>query len=238
MVALLGAVQKAASQTGPGISNQIGGALNIIGSFFQNHLSIRDVDGVDDAVVFNTVDSETLNFLVQVTEKPVADKGSAVDYVSRVATPYVLTGVLSNRTVDLAEDPAEFITQHIASLVPDVAAVVNVAASVAGKFFDLGLDEIDRKIRTLHKWQLNATVVEVLGGRLDAQKLTPLDELLTFLIIGIEPTNDLTTGDNVGFTLTLKNFLNIQDPVGGILKGSKITDTITGALNLPNPFPF
>jgi len=238
-MALFGAVQKAASQTGPGISNQIGGSLQLISSFFQNHLSIRDIEGRDDAIVFNTVDSEALNMVVQVSEKPVADAGAAVDYVSRISSAYTLTGIISNRTVDLAEDPAEFVTQHIASLVPDVAGVVNTVASAAGKFFDLGLDEIDRKFRTLRKWQLNATIVDILGDpRLDLKNFTPIDETISYLITSLSPVNDLSTGDTVGFTISLQEFLNLQESKGGIALGGKLTNTITGALNLPNPFPF
>ena len=37
-------------------------------------------------------------------------------------------------------------------------------------------------------------------------------------------------------TLILKEFLNIQVPITGSNRGSKLTDTITGALDLPNPF--
>lgn len=227
-MALLGAINK--------VSGLVGTSLKLADTLFQKQVSIQNATDKDDVIVLNVIESETLTLSVVITDKPVADLGSASDYISRVSPPYELTGQISNRNLDLGDDPAEFLTQHVASLVPDVFNAINSAASLAGNFFDLGQDEIDRKLKTLQKWMLNGIAVTVLGARLDAAKLTPLNETFNFLIQDIIPVSNLDNGDNVGFTLRLKNLLNIQEPVSGTKKGSKLTDTITGALNLPNPF--
>ena len=227
-MALLGSINK--------ISGLIGTGLTVIDSLFQKQVTIRNVDDEDDTVVLNVTDSEQLEFLVNITEKPVANLGAATDYVSRTATPLTLTGQISNRTLDLGQDPFEYLIEHAAGIIPGIANVLNVGVSLASEFFDLGRDEIDRKMSTLLKWQLNAVVVEILGLRLDANKITPLPETFNFLIEQFTPLTNLDAGDNVEFTLVLKNFLHIQEPVSSVKRGSSLTDKITGALNVPNPF--
>ena len=227
-MALFGAINK--------VSGLVGTSIGLVDTLFQKQVSIQNKDDKDDVVVLNVTESETMTLSVNITEKPVADLGAASDYTSRTSTPFELTGQISNRTLDLGDDPAEFLTQHVASIVPGVFNAFNAAASLAGNFFDLGKDEIDKKISTLMKWQLNATVVKVLGARLDATKFTPLPETFNYLIQEITPVASTESGDNVNFTIRLKNLLNIQEPTVGTKKGSKLTDTIAGALNIPNPF--
>ncbi len=227
-MALLGSVNK--------VSGLIGTGIALVDTLFQNQVTLQPENDSDDAVVLNVVESEDMKLKVRLTEKPVANRGAALDYISRLSTPLILTGQISNRSLDLGEDPAEFLTQNVLSLVPGIGNALNAAASLASNFFDLGKDEIDRKLATLHKWMLNGTILEVINARLDARKFTPLPETFTYLIEEINPVSSLSNGDNVGLKLILKNFLNIQEPTEGTLKGSKLTDTITGALNLPNPF--
>jgi len=234
-MALLGAISK--------ISSNIGQGLQLIDSLFQDQITISAASGEDDTIFLNVVESTNLNFAVAISEKPVADLGASSDYISRQSTPLVLTGQISNRSLNLGADPVEFLVQHAASLVPGAGAVLGAAAglagtinSLAGDFFDLGRDEIDKKISTLLKWELNAEVVEVLGLRLDATKLTPLPESFNYLIESIDLTHSKESGDNVNLTITLKNLLNIQRPRTGSRKGGRFTDILAGALNVPNPF--
>lgn len=227
-MALLGSVNKVAGLLGTGLS--------ILDTLFQKQVKILPVDKSDDAVVLNVVEQEDMILRVNITSQPVANSGAASDYISREATPLTLTGQISNRSLDLAQDPAEFLTQNVLGLVPGVGNALNAAASLASNFFDLGKDEIDRKIALLFKWQLNATLVKVDRPRLDGQKFTPLSETFNYLIQEINPISSLEHGDNVGFTIKLLQFLNIQESTEGNKKGSKLTNLITGALNLPNPF--
>ena len=227
-MALLGSINK--------VSGLIGTGLAIVDSLFQKQVTITPFETEDDSIVINVVENEDIKLRVNISEKPVADKGATTDYISRVATPLILTGQISNRSLDLGSDPVEFLTQNALSLVPGVGNALNAAASLASNFFDLGRDEIDRKIAALYKWQLEGVVVEVINARLDARKWTPLAETFNYLITEIAPVSNLTNGDNVGLSITLQQFLNIQEPTTGNLKGSKLTDAITGALNLPNPF--
>lgn len=234
-MALLGAISK--------VSSSIGQGLQLIDSLFQNQITISAASGDDDTIFLNVVESSQLDFVVKITEKPVADLGAASDYISRQSTPLVLSGQISNRSLNLGADPVEFLLQHAASFVPEIGSVLNAAAGVAGTvasfagdFFDLGRDEIDKKLSTLVKWQLNAEVVEVLGLRLDAAKITPLPESFNFLIESINSTHSKETGDNVDINITFKNLLNIQKVQIGNRRGGRFTDVLAGALNVSNPF--
>jgi hypothetical protein len=227
-MALLGSINK--------VSGLIGTGIAIVDSLFQKQVIITPAESEDDNIVINVVENEDIRLSVDITEKPVADKGATTDYISRKSTPLVLTGQISNRSLDLGSDPVEFLTQNALSLVPGVGNALNAAASLASNFFDLGRDEIDRKIASLYKWQLEGTVVEVINARLDVRKWTPIAETFNYLIEEIAPASNLSNGDNIGISITLKHFLNIQEPTTGTQKGSKLTNAIAGALNLPNPF--
>lgn len=228
-MALIGSINK--------VSKEIGDVIDIADSLFQKQVILESIDTEDtDTVVLVVTESQNLDMSVEITEKPVADAGAASDYISRLSVPLELKAVLSNRNLDLAGDPFEAITQRVAGVFPGVFSVINSVASIAGDFFDLGKDEIDRSLATLRRWQVNATLIRVKGLRLDLAKYSPLQESVNYLIQSIPATFSKESGDNVDITLTLKEFLNIQAPLTGSKNGSKLTDIITGALDVPNPF--
>ena len=228
-MALIGSINK--------VSKEIGSVIDLAGSLFQKQVILESVEKEDtDTVTLIVTESQTLEMGVEITEKPVADAGAAPDYISRLSVPLELQAVLSNRNLDLAGDPFEAITQRVAGIFPGVFSVINSVASIAGDFFDLGKDEIDRSLATLRRWQLNAALINVKGLRLDLAKYSPLSERVNYLIQSIPPVFSKEGGDNVELTLILREFLVIQEPATGSKKGSKLTDTITGALDVPNPF--
>lgn len=189
----------------------------------------------DNIVFLNVTENEELTYRVVLSEKPVADIGAAIDYISRESTPLVLTSILSVRNFDVRSDPAEFLGQIVGSFSPVVSNVINETASFASNFFDLGADEIDKKISALRFWQLNAVVVEILGVRLDARRHLTTGDTFNYLIEEISLTYDESFGDNIGLTLSCKNLLNIQDEQT-TKRGSKIGEIIQGSLSLANPF--
>lgn len=238
-MALLGAINTASSQIGEGLS--------LVDSLFQQQVTIRSVEEsvsrfgtafkTDDIVLLNIVKNQELDFVVEISEKPVADLGGAVDYISRTPTPLVLDAIISNRNLDLLQDPTEFILQHAGAFIPELLNVINQSSSIAGQFFDLGQDEIDKKIATLVQWQNDVVPVEVLGLRLDAQKLTALKGQFTFFIERITATVSKETGDNVGVVIQLKNLLNVTQAVVEIIKGAKLSEVSSGTLpDASNPF--
>lgn len=222
-MSLLGSVTKVASA--------VGSAAALADTLFQNQIVIRDKNNTDNQVVLNVTDSEDLTLTVEITEKPVANLGGAIDYISRTSTPLVLTGQISNRSLDLGKDPAEFLAQQAGKFAPEIVGAVNAGVSLASNFFDLGADEIDKKLQTLNKWQNNATFVEIVGLRLDMAKINNL-ESFNFLIQEIKGVSDLQNGDNVGITIVFKNLLGIQNPTAGTKKGSKLQELGLAALNL------
>jgi hypothetical protein len=113
-------------------------------------VSIEDIDG-EDIVYLNVTEAENLNLVVNITEHPVADLGGIVDYVSRTSIPLTLSGVITNRNLDLRRDPVGAVLSRAAAFAPAVFNAVDSAASVAGKFFDLGADEKIRKLQVLSK---------------------------------------------------------------------------------------
>lgn len=238
-MALLGAINTASSQIGEGLS--------LVDSLFQQQVTIRSVEEsvskfgtafkTDDIVLLNVVNNQELDFVVEISEKPVADLGGAVDYISRTSTPLILDAIISNRNVDLLQDPTEFILQHAGAFIPELLNVLNQSNSIMGRFFDLGQDEIDKKIATLVQWQNDVIPVEVLGLRLDAQKLTALKGQFTFFIERITVTVSKETGDNVGAVIQLKNLLNVTDVGIETIKGARLSEAASGILpNASNPF--
>lgn len=238
-MALLGAINTASSQIGEGLA--------LTDALFQKQITIRSAEtGVsrfgtvfnpDDIVLLNVVNEQELDFVVEISEKPVADLGGAVDYISRTSTPLSLTGIISNRNVDLLQDPTEFIVQHAGSFLPELFNVLNQSSSIAGQFFDLGQDEIDKKITTLLRWELDAVPVEILGLRLDAKKFSSISKQFTFFIERITVNVDKETGDNVGISLVFKNLLNVAESAVGIIKGAKLSEVSVGTLpDESNPF--
>lgn len=190
---------------------------------------------IDNTVFLNVTETEELNYKVAISEKPVADLGAVVDYVSRESTPLVLTSVLSIRNFDIRSDPVEFLTEVAGNFSTDLSNVLDESQSAASSLFDLGADEIDKKISVLRIWQLNATIVQVLGGRLDARRHLTFGDSFNYLIEELSLSYDESFGDNIGLTLTLKNLLNIQ-PEQGIRRGGRLGETIQGALAVSNPF--
>ena len=190
----------------------------------------------EDQIVFLSVtEVEELTYRTAITEKPVADLGGAFDYISRESTPLNLTTIFSNRSFDIRSDPVEFLTGLAGSFAPEVANVIDQQASFASNFFDLGADEIDKKIRTLRFWQLNAIPVEVLGAKLDASNHLTAGDSFNYLIEEISLVYDESFGDNVGANITLKNLLNIQGQQSQ-RQGGRLGEVINTVLTLANPF--
>ena len=161
-MALLGAINN--------VGREIGDSIGTITSLFQSQVIIQDINKRDD-VLLNVTEEENYTMEAEITEKPVADLGSATDYIDRKSNVLTLTGVISNRTINLGADPVEAVVQRAAGLfAPGLVTALNAAASAASLFFDLGKDEIDNKLNKLNEWRMNAIPVRVVGARLDPQK--------------------------------------------------------------------
>lgn len=212
----------------------VGSVLDVVGQLTQKQISIQDVAG-EDVVYLNVTDSEGLDLSVNITEHPVADIGGVADYVSRNSHALTLACVISNRNLDLRRDPIGAALSRAAALAPAVFAAVNTAASVAGNFFDLGADEMTRKLQTLYGWEKGAKLVKVLGLRLDLQKISKQEADVFYLIQNIAPTTDASLGDAIGLTITLKNMLFIDGPKFGGLQG--VRGFLEKFISIPkNPF--
>ncbi|MCH7928815.1 MAG: hypothetical protein IID03_12680 [Candidatus Dadabacteria bacterium] len=176
--------------------------------------SLTNPFAVSDSEIFlNITEVEELTYKVVITEKPVGDIGAASDYISRESTPLILTSLISNRSFNVLNDPVQALTDIANSFAPAVAAGIETGKSIAGKFIDLGADEIDLKIRNLRAWQLKGEIVQVLGVRLDPFNHMTKNDTFNFLIEEIALTYDKSFGDSVGLTITMKNLLNLDDGV-------------------------
>lgn len=213
----------------------VGSALSIVDQLIQSQVSVTDIEG-RDVVYLNVTESEQLDLSVDVTEHPVADLGGVVDYVSRRSVPLTIAAVITNRNYDLRRDPVGALLSRAAAFAPQVFAAVNTAASVAGKFFDLGTDENTRKLQVLHKWQRFQTLLKVNGLKVDYQKIANNKQDVYYILQNVTPVSDPSYGgDGLGLQLTFKNMLYINGQQGGGLQGLK--GFIERFISIPrNPF--
>jgi hypothetical protein len=217
-------------------AGSFGDALNLADSLFQNQVSIQDKDEKDQ-IYLNVTESVMLTLQTIINEQPVADQGGVVDYVSRTSTPLVITGILSNRNLDLRRDPLGIVASHAAAYAPAVFGAIKAAVSVGSKFFDLGKDEIDKKITTLAKWQNDVVLVKVKGAKIDLKKYSDSGDEVYYLIDNISVSTSVENGDAVAVSISLKNLLALGESDGGAVQGSSLLGKLGGALkSLANPF--
>lgn len=238
-MSVLAQVDKAASLAGS--------AFKVADTLFQNQVAIEEAEGTisPESVIINATIQETLDLSVDITDKPIApitsgtSGGSAIDYINRRPVTLVLTGVLSNRSLDLITDPVGTLTQAAGSLAPGVFSAIQQGADLAAKFFDLGRDEIDKKLQLLYKWQVSGIEVFVTGVRLDINQLSS-DREFVYVIKSITPQSGLDTGDGVGVTITLESLLGSSRQKSVLQKGNSIVDTAAAGLQFAagkvNPF--
>lgn len=218
---------------GVGAGGGIGATLSMLNSLFQKQISITDEKG-EDTVYINVAESENLKIDMNITEHPVADSGAAVDYVAGTSTPFVIQGIISNRNLDMRRDPLGALAGRAAAYAPGAFAAVKAGVSLASKFVDLGEDEITRKLRILNQWARNATLVRVLGAKIDYQKISGSNSTIYFLVNNIEASTGPQSGDGIEYNITLRQFVTVggSEATGG--QGSRLLKQI--ASTVLNPF--
>jgi len=227
-----------------GSAGSVGQAIQLADSLFQSQVTIkeatpggiagllRDLNPFGDTVYLNTTESEDLDIVMEISEHPVGDAGSIQDYASNTSTPFILTGVVTNRNLDLRADPVGAIAARASAYAPNAFAAIKSGVSAASKFFDLGEDEITRKFRLLTKWATNATPVKITGAKFNLGKIIDADT--TFMIKNIKALSNAEFGDSAGFQLTFVNLLTLGEPPKGSGTGLKILKRVASVVL--NPF--
>lgn len=219
-------------------AGSVGQAIQLADSLFQAQVTIKeasaskvsDLNPFGDTVYLNTTESEDLDIVMDISEHPVGDAGAIADYASNTSTPFILTGVISNRNLDMKADPVGAIASRASAFAPNAFAAVKAGVSAASKFFDLGEDEITRKIRLLNKWATNATPVKITGAKFSLSKIVDAD--VTFMIKNIKALSNAELGDAAGFQLTFVNLLTLGEQSGGPSTGIKLLKRVASvALN-------
>lgn len=228
------------------ISSVLGNALSFANSFTQPQVSITEKPPIPgfkfsvpvvgkNTVIVEVTETEDMTLGVNITDKPVADLGASIDYISRRPPEFTIRGVLSNRNLNVASDPVGFAMQQAAGAAPQVTSAINQAATLGGKFIDLGGDEIDNKIKQFHIWMNNAVFVYPLGVRLNINNWIQDSDLINWLIKDVRVSHSLETGDGVGIELDFYGLIGISDnrltSHGGILQDVKRFTRSLGGLN-------
>lgn len=214
-----------------------GEGLNLISALFQNQITIKDPK-TGEKVYIEAVESEETNLSVNITEHPITDQGSAIDYISRNSTPMTLTGFISNRNLDFRVDPIGLAASFGGSYIPAVTGALAAGVSLAKTLgIDLGKDAIDKKLETLNKWMLSGTFVDVLGMKINAKKFTSEAADYRYLIESIHPMSNTDTGDGAGIQIAFKHVIAVTT-TGGKKQGSFVKTVLSAALNpqFLNPF--
>lgn len=209
----------------------VGDALKAVDGLFQKQISIRAADNTGNAVFLSTTESEDFDFAVDISEHPIADSGGAVDYVSGTTTPYALNGILSNRNLDMRQNPLGAITSRASAFAPAAFAAIGAGVSAASKFFDLGDDQITVAARQLIKWCNDATPVIVSDSRIDIRKIVDQDQV--YLIKNSKFLTSEDLGDCVGVSIQLVNFFVLGSASQGTQTGSKIFSALVGLIKSP-----
>lgn len=227
-----------------GSAGSVGQAIQLADSLFQSQVTIkeaspgglsgflRDLNPFGDTVYLNVTETEDLDIVMEITEHPVGDAGAIQDYASNASTPFILTGVLTNRNLDLKADPVGAIASRASAYAPNAFAAIKSGVSAASKFFDLGEDEITRKLRLLNKWATNATPVKITGAKFTLSKIVDADT--TFMIKNIKALSNSELGDGAGFQLTFVNLLTLGDAPAGSSTGVKLLKRVASVVL--NPF--
>jgi hypothetical protein len=215
----------------------LGSALQLADQLFQKQVSIKEpISG--DTVYINAVDQEDYEMSVSITDFPITDQGTALDYISRNNNPMSLTGFISNRNLDLKTDPVNAIASHAAGFAPAIAGAVSAGLGLASSLgLDLGKDEIDKKLELLNKWMNAGLFVEVLGMKINAKKFSSEGDGFKYLIENVHPVSNGDTGDGAGVQITFKHILPVVlTPVSS--RGTSLTDKLLGNLKqaFVNPF--
>jgi hypothetical protein len=200
--------------------------------------SLAQFGGTSDQEIFlNITEDESLTYKVTIAEKPVGNIGGVKDYINRESAPLQLTSVISNRSLNVLNDPQQALQDIANSLAPEVAAGLEQTRSFASNFVDLGGDEMDLKIKSLRKWQLDGDIVEVLGVKLDAFNHIQKNQTFNYLIEEIALSYNQSFGDNIGLTLTLKNLLIRIEDGNRAKRGGKLGESVNGSIPAgANPF--
>ncbi|MCK5019045.1 MAG: hypothetical protein KAS32_18435 [Candidatus Peribacteraceae bacterium] len=237
-MAILGQVSQASS-----IFND---AANFAKSFTQPQVSISEkppIPGLrfpkpstsNNTVIFEVVETEDMTLATEITRKPVADLGAAIDYISRNPPEFSMTGIISNRNLNILSDPIGFALSKAGAAFPQIASAINTAVGVANTFVDLGGDEIDNKIKQLYQWQVNGVFINPLGLRLDINNWIQDTDKINWLIESINPRSDLDAGDGVAFDIGFVGMIGVSDEksasFGSFLQDLKGSITSLGGLN-------
>lgn len=212
-MAVLGQVGQAATL--------VGDALAFANSFKQPQISITEKPAIPgtkiaipvigkNTVILEVVETEDMTMGVNITDKPVADLGAAIDYISRKPPEFTLHGLISNRNLDVLADPVGFALSKAGAAAPQVSAAINQAAKLGGQFVDLGGDAIDNKIKQFYLWMNNAIFVRPVGCRLQINNWIQDTDLINWLIKDVRLNHSLDTGDGVGVDLDFYGMLSIN----------------------------
>jgi len=231
------------------ISSVLGDALSFASSFKQPQVSITEkppVPGLKisvpvigkNTVILEVVETEDMTMGVNITDKPVGDVGSGLDYISRNPPIFTIHGLISNRNLDVLSDPLGFALSRAGAAVPQVASTINQAAQLGGQFVDLGGDAIDNKIKQLVTWMLEGTFVYPVNVRLNINNWIQDTDLINWIIRDVNPNHSLDTGDGVGFDIIFKGLVSQPADItsnkhGGILQK---VNSVTKSLGGLNPF--
>ncbi len=213
-----------------------GDVLTLVDALFQKQVSIYDPVS-DKSVYLNATEAQDVESGVTITDKPITDLGSAVDYISRNPEPMTLTGFISNRDVDLRRNPAGVVAGYASAFLPGAASAAAAAGSLAGKFVDLGKDEMDKKLETLHDWKNRGVFLDVLNAKINPKRFTKEGQAYRFLIENIRVTSTVDTGDGMGVQIVFKHIIVVR-PTAVTGQGSFLKDTVFGRLKSTFTSPF
>jgi len=228
------------------ISSVVGESLSLVNTLTQRQVSITEKPAIPgttisipvigkNVVILEVVEVEDMTLSVNITDKPVADLGSAIDYISRNPPEFSIDGVISNRNMNVLSDPIGFALQQAGAAFPEVASAINEAAELGSKFFDLGGDEMDNKIKQLYSWKVNATYVRPLGIRLDINKWIQDIDSINWLVKDVNLNHSLDTGDGLGFSIKFYGMLGINTSlpvgIGSFLQNARKDIRTLGGIN-------
>ena len=219
-----------------------GNVFSTLKTLFPDTVSIEEKGSVfSQSVLINVTTSENMTLELDITDKPIAPVttgttgGAGLDYAARRPVPLTITGVITNMSLSLIDDPVGTLTQAAGSLAPGVAN----ALKGAGKLLDLGSDEIDKKLQSLYRWMNSVTPVIASGVRLDLNRIGT-DREFTYIIKSIQLTSDLDNGDGVGVVLILESLLGQSAQKSIFSRGGSIADKAANGLSIAtgkvNPF--